>query len=105
VFLADNGTNFHGGDNVLGEKKVTDKDKKKTRPIDLSEAQRKLNIEFRFATPRAPHFQGLVERVVGAAIAALRPVLRTVLVSSKELRTILAKTMGILNNCPIAYTI
>jgi hypothetical protein len=26
VFLADNGTNFHGGDNVLGEKKVTKKD-------------------------------------------------------------------------------
>jgi hypothetical protein len=105
VFLADNGTNFHGGDNILREKKVTKKDMKNKRPIDLSEAQRKLNIEFRFAPPRAHHFQGLVERVVGVAKATLRPALRTALVSSKELRTILAKTMGIINNFPIAYTI
>jgi hypothetical protein len=73
VFLADNGTNFHGGDNVLGEAKMTKKDLKDKRQIDLSEAQRKLNIEFRFEQPRAPHFQGLVERIVGAAKAALRP--------------------------------
>jgi hypothetical protein len=46
-----------------------------------------------------------VERVVGAAKAPLRPALRTTLVSSKELLTILAKTMGIINNFPIAYTI
>jgi hypothetical protein len=105
VFLADNGTNFHGRDNVLGDNKVTVKDKKNKRLIDLSEAQKKLNIEFQFALPRAPHFRGLVERIVGAAKAALRRALRTALVSSKELRTILAKTMGIINNFPIAYTI
>jgi transposase InsO family protein len=84
---------------------MTKKDLKDKRPIDLSEAQRKLNIEFWFAPPRAPHFQGLVERVVGTAKAALRPALRTALVSSEELRTIFAKTMGIINNFPIAYTI
>jgi hypothetical protein len=28
VFLTDNGTNFHGGDNVLGDKKVTAKERK-----------------------------------------------------------------------------
>jgi hypothetical protein len=92
VFLADNGTNFQGRDNVLGEAKIAKKDLRDKRPIDLSEAQRKLNIEFRFAPPRAPHFQGLVERIVGAAKAALRPILRTALVSSEELCTIFANT-------------
>jgi hypothetical protein len=33
VFLADNGTNFLGGDNVLGEKKVTKKDMKNKHPM------------------------------------------------------------------------
>jgi hypothetical protein len=62
-------------------------------------------FEFRFVPPRAPHFQGLVERVVGAAKAALRLALRTALVSSEDLRTIFAKTMGNINNFPIAYII
>jgi hypothetical protein len=105
VFLADNGTNFHGRENVLGEAKMTKKNLKDKRPIDLSEAQRKLNIEFRFAPPRAPNFQGLVERVVGSAKVSLRPALSTALVSSEELRKIFAKTLGIINNFPIAYTI
>jgi hypothetical protein len=83
---------------------VTKNDMKNKRPIDLSEAQRKLNID-QVGTAQSPHFQGLVERVVGAAKATLRPALRTSLVSSKELSTILAKTMGIIDNYPIAYTI
>jgi hypothetical protein len=97
--------NFHSRDNVLAETKMTKKDLKDGRQIDISEAQRKLNIRFRFAPPNAPHFQGLVERIEGAAKAALRPTLRTALVSSKVLHTIFSKTMGIINNFPIAYTI
>jgi hypothetical protein len=46
-----------------------------------------------------------VERIVGAAKDVLRPTLKTALVSSIELRTIFAKTIGIINNFPIAYTI
>jgi hypothetical protein len=84
---------------------MSKKDLKDKRQIDISEAQRKLKIEFRFALPRAPHFQGLAERIVGAAKAALRPTLRTALVSSEELCTIYAKTMRIINYFPIAYTI
>jgi transposase InsO family protein len=57
VFLADNGTNFRGAETRLNRKA---KDQ-----IDISEAQRKLSIEFRFAPPRVPHFMGLVERIVG----------------------------------------
>jgi hypothetical protein len=48
---------------------------------------------------------GLIERIVGAAKAALKPALRTTAVSGEELQTVIAKTMGILNNFPIAYTI
>jgi hypothetical protein len=95
VFLADNGTNLKGGQSLLEVK----------NQIDISEAQKKLNIEFRFEPPRAPHFMGLVERIVGAAKAALKPALRTTAVSGEELQTVIAKTMGILNNFPIAYTI
>jgi hypothetical protein len=95
VILEDNGTNFRGGEAALKEK----------NQINITEAQRKLNIEFRFAPPRAPHHMGLVERIVGAAKAALRPALRTTSVSSEELQTVFAKTMGILNNFPIAYMV
>jgi hypothetical protein len=92
VFLADNGTNFRGAETRLNReaKKVSDH-------IDISEAQRKLGIEFRFAPPRAPHFMGLVERIVGAAKAALKPALRTAALTAEEMRTVIAKTMGILN--------
>jgi hypothetical protein len=75
VFLADNGTNFKGGETLLEGK----------NQIDISEAPKKLNIEFRFAPPRAPHFMGLVERIVGVAKAALKPALRTTAVSGEEL--------------------
>jgi hypothetical protein len=70
---------------------MSKKDLKDKPQINISEAQRKLKKEFRFALPRAPHFQGLVERIVGATKAALRPTLRTALVSSEELCTIFAK--------------
>jgi hypothetical protein len=100
VFVADNGTNFRGAETRLNReaKKVNDQ-------IDISEAQRKLCIEFRFAPPCAPHFMGLVERIVGAAKAALKPALRTTALTAEEMRTVIAKTMGILNNFPIAYMV
>jgi hypothetical protein len=95
--LADNSTNFRGAETRLN-RKVKDQ-------IDISEAQRKLSIEFRFAPPRAPHFMGLVERIVGAARAALKPALRAAALTAEEMRTVIAKTMGILNNFPIAYMV
>jgi hypothetical protein len=100
VFLADNGTNFRGAETRLNReaKKVKDQ-------IDISEAQINLSIEFRFARPRAPHFMGLVERIISAAKAALKPALRTAALTAEEMRTVIAKTMGILNNFPIAYMV
>jgi hypothetical protein len=93
VLLADNRTNFHGGEASLQEKEK----------IDMSEAHKKLNIQFQFAPPKAPHFQRLVEKVVGAAKQAMKPTLQSRVVTGEELRTVFAKTMGILNNIPISY--
>jgi hypothetical protein len=100
VFLADNGTNFRGAKTRLNReaKKVSDH-------IDILEAQRKLGIEFRFPPPRAPHFMGLVERIIGAAKAELKPALRRAALTAEEMRTVIAKTMGILNTFPIAYMV
>jgi hypothetical protein len=100
VFFADNGTNFRGGETGLNReaKKVKDQ-------IDILEAQRKLNIKFRFAPPHAPHFMGLVERIPGPAKATLRPALRTAALTAEEMRTVIGKTKGILNNFPIAYMV
>jgi hypothetical protein len=95
VLLADNGTNFHGGETALKGKDQ----------ISMSHAQRKLNIKFEFAPPKTPHFQGLMKRIVGAAKAAIKPALRTRVVTGEKLRTIFAKAMGILNNFPISYTV
>jgi hypothetical protein len=100
VFLADNGTNFRGAKTRLNREA-----KKVNYQIDISEAQRKLTIQFRFAPPRAPHFMGLVKRIVGAAKAALKPALRTAALTAEEMRTVIAKTMGILNNFPITYMV
>jgi hypothetical protein len=95
VLLADNETNFNGGETALKGKDQ----------ISMSQAQRKLKIKFEFAPPKAPHFQGLIERIVGAAKAAIKPALRTRVITGEELRTIFAKAMGILNNFPISYTV
>jgi hypothetical protein len=64
VFIADIATNFKRGDSAL--QGITEKGQ-----INLAKAQSHFNIKFQFAPPRAPHFQGLVERFVGATKAAI----------------------------------
>jgi hypothetical protein len=96
VFIADNGSNFRGGDSALH----LDKGKQ----IDLGQAQTHFNIEFKFAPPRAPHFMGLVKGFVGAAKAAIYLSIHSHTLTDKELQTIFARAMGHLNNIPITYT-
>jgi hypothetical protein len=98
VFIADNGTNFKGGESAL--KGITEKGQ-----FNLEKAQSHFNIKFQFAPPRAPHFQGLVERFVGAAKAAIHSAVHAHTLTDKELRTIFSRAMGHLNNVPIAYTV
>jgi hypothetical protein len=98
VFLADNGRNFRGGKTALENKPAKDQ-------IDLEKAQEHFNLEFRFAPPKAPHFQGLVERFVGAAKAAIHSAVRAHTLTDEELRTVFSGAMGHLNNIPVAYTV
>jgi hypothetical protein len=98
VFLAYNGTNFQGGKTALENKPAKNQ-------IDLEKAQEHFNLEFRFAPPKAPHFQGLVERFVGAAKAAIHSAVRAHRLTEEELRAVFSRAIGHLNNIPIAYTV
>jgi hypothetical protein len=61
-----------------------------TPQIDLSKAQSHFNIKFKFAPPRAPHFQGLVERFKGAATSAIHSAIHAHTLTDEELRTTFA---------------
>jgi hypothetical protein len=98
VVLADNGTKFRGSETALENKPAKDQ-------IDLEKAQQHFHLEFRFAPPKAPHFQGLVQRFVGAAKAAIHSAVRGHTLTDEELRTVFSRAMGHLNNIPIAYTV
>jgi hypothetical protein len=73
--------------------------------INLAKAQSHFNIKFQFAPPRAPHFQGLVERFVGSAKASVHSAVHGHTLTDEELRKIFSRAMGHLNNVPIAYTV
>jgi hypothetical protein len=98
TIIADNGTNFRGGDSALTESAEKNQ-------IDLGKAQTYFNIEFKFAPTKAPHFQGLVKRFVAAAKSALHSTVQAHTLTDEELRTAFARAMGHLNNIPIAYMI
>jgi hypothetical protein len=93
TIIADNGTNFRGGDSALTESAENNQ-------IDLGKAQTYFNIKFKFVLPKAPHFQGLVERFVGAAKSALHSAVQAHTLTDEELRTALVRAMGHLNNIP-----
>jgi hypothetical protein len=98
TIIADNGTNFRGGNSALMESAEKNQ-------IDLGKVQTYFNIKFKFAPPKAPHFQGLVKRFVGAAKSALHSAVQAHTLTEEELRTAFARAMGHLNNIPIAYMI
>jgi hypothetical protein len=99
VIIADNGTNFTSGAAALKEGRTPG-----MQQIDLSKAQSHFNIKFKFAPPQAPHFQGPVERFVGAAKSAIHSAIHAHTLTDEELRTVFARAMGHLNNTLIAYT-
>jgi hypothetical protein len=97
VFIADGGTNFKGGDSALQD--IAEKGQ-----INLAKALSHFNTKFQFAPPRAPHFQGLVERFVEATKATIHSAVHAHTLTDKELSAIFSPAMGRLNNVPIAYT-
>jgi hypothetical protein len=87
VIIADNGSNFKGGEAALKEKTESDQ-------IDLEKAQSHFNIKFRFAPPRSPHHMGLVERFVQAAKAAIHSAKNAHALSDEELQTLFFQSNG-----------
>jgi hypothetical protein len=97
VFMADGGADFNGGDSAL-------EDIKGKGRINLARAQLHFDTKFQFAPPGAPHFQGLVERFVGATRAAVHSEVHTHTLADKELSAVFSRVMGRLNNVPVVYT-
>ena len=92
--ICDNGTNFVGGCNELS--KMWDE-------IDQTSVMlERLNIIWDFSPPEAPWFNGLSERMVGAAKNSLKTALPELL-TDEVLETTFKSVQGMLNNRPIAY--
>jgi hypothetical protein len=98
VFIVDGGTNFKGGDSAL--QNIAEKGQ-----INLAKAQSHFNTKFQFAPPKAPHFQGLVEKFVEATKAAIHSAVHVPTLTDEELSAIFSRAMGHLNNVPIAYRV
>jgi hypothetical protein len=98
VFIADNGTGFEGGESAL--QGITEMGQ-----MNLAKVQSHFNIKFQYAPARAPHFQGLVERIVEAARAAIHSAVHAHTLTDEELWTIFGRAMGHLNNVPVACTV
>ncbi len=89
--FCDRGTNFVGGYNAI---------EKAWSKVAVSSGA---GIEFIFSPAHAPHFNGLVERIVQSAKRALSPVLKNTLLSDEDLTTAFAMVEEIINNRPIAW--
>jgi hypothetical protein len=93
--VMDRGTNFVGAYNVLADIWASGKD-------DITE--RYPAISFTFHTPRAPHRNGAVERLIGSAKTALLSVLPAdVALRDDELHTAFVTVEAVLNSRPLGY--
>lgn len=92
--LADQGTNFKGGERELR------KSFSSLHP-DLQSQQ----IRFIFNPPSAPHFGGCWEREIRSLKAALQVTIGAQTVTEEVLRTVFIEIEGILNSKPIGYTL
>ena len=89
--FCDRGTNFVGGQNAIREEW--------TKNQGLADA----GIEFRFSPAHAPHFNGLVERIVQSAKRALSPILKDKVLTDEDLVTAFTLVEEVINNRPIAW--
>ena len=89
----DNGTNF-----VRGEKEINHMwDEISQNEVEQNEHQ----IEFKFSPANAPHFNGLVERMVGEAKKNLLALLPTEGLTDEDLDTAFKEVQRLLNNRPL----
>jgi hypothetical protein len=94
----DNGTNFVAGKNDLSYmlQYISESYVKSCRP----------NIKWDFTPPYSPSQNGLIERMVGSAKAAIRTVLDVTneVITDETLLTCFKKVQGLLNDRPLAYS-
>ncbi len=88
--FCDQGTNFVGAQNAIQE-------------AWKEAAEKETGVEFRFSPAHAPHFNGLVERIVQAAKRALSPLLKDKVLSDEDLATAFILVEEVINNRPIAW--
>ncbi len=95
--LADQGTNFKGGEREL-------KESFSALHPELQAQLASQQIRFIFNPPSAPHFGGCWEREMRSLKAALQVTIGAQTVTEEVLRTVFIEIEGILNSKPIGYT-
>ena len=96
--FSDNGKNFIGASNELGEL-LTNLDEND----DLHNFLLKSSIKWHFIPPNAPHFGGAWERLVKSTKSALKNVLKEQCVTETVLRTALIEVEDVINSRPLTY--
>lgn len=94
TLLSDNAANFHAAERFLLD--LYDD------PEVKSYCQNK-SITWRFQTPRAPWTGGFFERLVGIVKSTLATSLQRKLLTTEELRTVVAECQTVVNNRPLTY--
>jgi hypothetical protein len=91
--VCDNATNFKAANKVIMGFLTDD---------SISDYLTEVGLEFDFSPPDAPHFNGLVERIIGMMKKALKKSIpEDSRLTDEEFSTLLAEIMRIFNNRPI----
>lgn len=94
--LADQGTNFRGGDNELQTAFAS-------MSPHLQSQLAKQKIQFHYNPPNAPHFGGMWEREIRSVKTALHTIIGSQTLTEEVLKTLLIEVEAILNAKPLGY--
>ena len=97
TMLSDNGTNFVGGHNEIGEL-VAQIDKEKVE----SQTSNK-GLEWHWNPPVSPHFGGVFERMIQSAKRGIQGILGNAEVNDEELGTVIVGVESLLNSRPLTH--
>ena len=97
VILSDNGRNFVGAEACIAKLVVEEE--------EVQDHMRKLQIKWKFQTPRAPWKGGHFERLIAVIKSALTIALRRKTLQEEVFRTALAEAQTVVNNRPLTYLI
>ena len=95
VVLSDNGRNFVGAEACIVKLVVKEE--------EVQDHMRKLQIKWKFQTPRAPWKVGHFERLITVVKFALAVALRRKTLQEEVFHTALAEAQAVVNNRPLTY--